>query len=340
MSNEIEVLVFDNAGIDPVQIEPDILSVEWLLNKTGRAQCYMSYSDDKCTPDNLAFGNRILFRFENGLPPLGGVIDIPRTRMSTGVTFNVYGGSRILEWRHTPSTRAFSSTVPGTIFQTLIEEETAQWDSGFVIGSIYTDGTARNETYHYDNVLEIIQQLAKDSGEDFEIVPVYQSGRLTFLANWQESLGSDISDNVLLVEDRNISPPKLDEQGTIANRVILIGSADGTLAWKERPFSIDTDITSRNAYGYREYAKVALGIRDQTTLDANVGVLATEMNTPREHYTVEALDKDPAGFGEYGVGDTVTLQAFLIDPDWAIDTTVRIMGRKWTLGNVCRLEVK
>ena len=38
-------------------------------------------------------------------------------------------------------------------------------------------------------------------------------------------------------------------------------------------------------------------------------------------------------------GDTVQVQGFLKDPQWAIDQSMRILGREWRPDNVCSLEL-
>lgn len=340
MSSAVQTLLFSRSGTNPVEISPQIESVTWRLNQTGQAKLYLSYTDPLCTPDNLRLGKRVLMRFENGLPPFGGVIDIPRQRRANGVAFTVYTGDRILSWRRTAKTRAFTSTAPGTIYQTLIEDENAKSGTGIAIGSIYTGGTARSETYHLHNVLDVILQLQRLSGEEFEIVPVYQKGQLTFLANWKQRIGSDISDEILLVEDRNLEPPTLDEQGPIASRVLCAGGAAGENGWDDRLVGEDTSTTSRNEYGYREYAEVLTGVFDQTTLDASATSLLDELDAPRERFSIAALNREPAVFGDYNVGDTVTLQAFLQHPLWTVDRALRILGRGWTPADTCRLEFK
>lgn len=340
MSSAVETQLFSRSGTNPVEIRPQIESVTWRLNQTGQARLYLPYTDPLCTPDNLRLGKRLLMKFENGLPSFGGVIDVPRRRRANGIAITVYTGDRILSWRRTAKTRAFAGTAPGTIFQTLIEDENAEHATGIEIGSIYTGGTPRTEIYHFHNVLDVVLQLQRLSGEEFEIVPLYQKGQLTFLANWKECIGSDISDEILLVEDRNIEPPELDEQGPIASRVLCAGGAAGDNGWDDRLVGEDTSTTSRNEYGYREHAEVITGVFDQTTLDASATSVLDELDAPRERFSIAALNRDPAGFGEYNVGDTVTLQAFLQHPLWTVDKALRIVGREWTPTDTCRLEFK
>jgi hypothetical protein len=340
VSNAAEVLIFNRSGSSPLEVRPQIEAVAWRLNRTGQTRMYLPYSDPECTPDNLALGNRVLIQFENGLRAFGGVIDVPRRRTSTGVNFTVYTGDRILGWRRTQKTAAYTSVAPGVIFRSLINSANLAWDTGIALGSVYAGGTARSETYHLAGVLDALWELARLSGEEFRVVPVFESGRLTFEASWDARIGEDLSETVLLAENLNIEPPQLDEQGPIASVVKCAGGGAGGTTWGDRLVGEDSSVASRNAYGYREYAEVLTGIFDQATLDASATSLLDEYNDPRPRYTLVALDRAPAGFELYDVGDDVRVQAFLRSALWAVDESVRLVGREWAPDNRCRLEVR
>ena len=124
----------------------------------------------------------------------------------------------------------------------------------------------------------------------------------------------------------------------IANRIILVGA--GQTWGDERLVSIITDATSEASYGYREWASVQSGVTEETTLDANADEVLSEYKNPRLKFSLDVLGLDPADFSDYGVGDIVTLQAFLLKTAWAYEGTVRVMARQWNPDNVCRLEVE
>lgn len=335
----VQALIFDRTGRNPIEIDPKWDHVSWRLNKIGEARFFLSYSDPKCTPDNLRFGNRVLIRFDNGLPPFGGVIDVPRQQNPDGVSVNVYEAGRILAWRRTAKTVAFSSAAPGTIFQTLIDQANAIWPTGIVPGALYTGGTPRTETYHLDEILQQVLQLQRLTGHDWETVPVYQGGRLTFTANWSAALGADKTSTVLLAEGLNLESVTIDEQGPIANRVLCPGGGAGGTTWDDRLIGTAQDLGSQNLYDLREYAEIQSGTFDQVTLDASAGGILASMSSPRKRFSAQATDRQPAPFSTYALGDRVILQAFLNHPTWAFDGAVHILGMEWTAADLCRLEL-
>lgn len=336
MSNAVRCSVFDRNGRLLAEIEPELQHAYWRLNNVGRAKFGLPYTDPKCTQDNLRPGNRLLLQFENGLPDWGGVIDLPRRRTSTGVVVTAYTGEWLLGWRYTKKGRYFSDQVPGYIFSTLISEENQEYPTGIIPYGYYGGGTERTVEYHYHQLLKRCQDLAKLSGNDFLVQPRYTDGQLLFRAFWYERRGADLSDKVTLIEDVN-ADIEMDEQGSIVNRVILVGA--GSTWGSDRIDSIAEDANSRAEYGYREWAEVQGGVTEPSTLDANAAELLDEMSYPRDRYSVYALNQAPALFSAYDVGDIVGLQAFLSSSEFYSETDVRLIAREWTPYNVCRLEV-
>ena len=338
-ANDLQVLVFDKAGYHPVDIAPQIDYVAWRLNQIGVAKFTLPYEDSKCTPDILKSGNRVLIRFLQGLPPFGGVIDYPLRRTATGIQATVYSGPHLLTWRYTSISLVISGLSPGAIFRTVIENANGIASTGITVGSVYSGGDLRTETYHYENLWTLIQNLQGRSGEDFQIAPIYEGGRLTFLASWHQVKGDDLSTNVLLVEDRNLESLTLDEQGPIANSVIAAGSGAGGTTWEDRILGTAQDTDSISAYGRREWVEVMTGLADQTTLTTSAAAILAQLKDPRPHVSAVALNTDPADFSRYKVGDTVQVEGFLKHSLWAIDQPLRIYGREWRPDNRCSLEL-
>jgi hypothetical protein len=338
-ANDLQVLVFDKAGFHPVDIAPQINHIAWRLNRIGVCKFSLPYEDPKCTPDILKSGNRVLVRFLQGLPPFGGVIDYPFQRTATGVQVTVYSAEHILTWRETSLSFVIDALSPGVVFRTVIENANSVAPTGITVGSVYTSGNLRTETYHYANLWTLTQSLQAQSGEDFHIAPIYEGGRLTFRATWHSSLGDDLSASVLLVEDRNLESLTLDEQGPIANYVIAAGSGAGGTTWEDRVLGTAQDTDSISEYGRRDQIEVLTGIADQTTLDTSAAVTLAQLKDPRPHVSAVALDKGPADFSRYKVGDTVQVNGFLKHSLWAIDQPLRILGREWRPDNRCSLEL-
>jgi len=333
-----QVLVFNRFHRLLAEIEPWVEMASWRLNDVGMSRIWLSTLDPKCRPDVLNPGNRLLLRFDDGLPDWGGVMDLPLRIRAGHVGITAYTAERVLDWRVTAKGRYFDTQSPGYIFQTLLEEESAEYPLRMSIGDVYTGGTDRTLEYHYHDLLRRVQDLCRLTGEDFAVVPSYSDGILTFTANWYEQRGDDLRDSVWLEEGRNVTgEPQLDRQGPLHNRILLAG--EGTTWGDDRITSVTLDQESVNEYDYREYAEKQ-DVVNQSTLDANSEALLDEFRQPHNAITLPGvMSVPPADFGDYGVGDIVTVSAFLASPHWYYEQAARVIAREWQPDNTCRVEV-
>jgi hypothetical protein len=339
MSGLVRTLILDRTGTPLAEVKPAWEYLAWRLSNTAQGAFWMRMDDPLCTQAMLRMGNRVYVEFDNGLPAWGGVIDVPRKRQAGLVRVSCYTGERLLDWRRTAKSRTFGQQPAGYIFRTLIEEENWETATGVTVAQVYTGGVGRSTEYHYHDLLARIIDLCRLSGYDFAVLPALgDDNRLTFSAYWYQRRGADKTGSVWLLDGRNVKDPVLDEQGPVANRVILVG--DGTTWGEDRPVSIRENTTSRNLYGYREYAEVQTGVVNQETLDANADALLDRMSRPTNIVTLSALDQEPGKFSAYGIGDIVQAELFTDHPEWTYSGPVRIIAREWRPSNECRLEVE
>lgn len=334
-----QVLVFNKFHRALQEITPDVEMASWRLNNVGMAKIWLPWSDANCTPDILKPGNRLLLRFDDGLPAWGGVMDVPLMIRNGRTGITAYTAERVLDWRVTAKGRYFDTQDPGYIFETLLSEESAEFPLRISIGDIYSGGTDRTLEYHYHDLLRRVQDLCRLTGMDFAVVPSYSGGVLTFTANWYERRGEDLSHRVWLVEDRNVTgEPRIDRQGPLHNRILLAG--EGTTWGDSRITSVEQDSDSINEYDYREYAEVQSGVVNQATLDANAEELLAAYKAPHNAISLPGVvDLAPGAFGEYDVGDIVTVSAFLASQHWYFEQAARVIAREWRPDNTCRVEV-
>jgi hypothetical protein len=267
------------------------------------------------------------------------VIDTPRQRHFDGVEVHAYSAEKLFDWRHTEKSRYFSRMPPGYIFQTLIDEENRKFNTGAVVGDIYTGGALRTIEYHYHDLLKRFQDLARLTGNDFAVTSEYLDGELTIKASWHESRGNNVSKKVKLIEGKNCSAITMSEQGQIANQIRLAGSGDN---WgPSRKTSVTSDDDSLNRYGYREYAETQ-NTDSQETLDANATELLALKKNPQIIYTVDAaINLKPGLFSSYDIGDTITIEGNFNAGAWQpINETVRVIARQYSGDDKVRLEVK
>lgn len=336
----VQFTVFDRTGKPLADIEPMVQSATWILNDEGQLPFFMPFTDDETTRENLQFGNRFLAQFDNGLKPWGGVLDTPRSTTSTGVNVTAYSAEHILKWRRTIKQQIFDQLPPGVIYQTLIATANALFPTRIEIGSIYAFGSQRSYEFHYDRLYDQIVNLARDSGEDFDITPVLAGGQLSFEANWHVAKGFDRTNDVILREGDNAGGFTFNEAGEIANRIYIVGSGS---TWEGiRLVGEANDGASQDQFDFREFARTQHEVTNlAATLQANADVTVTELANPRVRLTLTTIDKNPGLFADYDIGDTVQVVGALKGgDDWAIVGNYRLRSRQWSPNNtvVCALE--
>jgi len=335
LANSVQLLIFDRAGWKIAEMEADLQSVSWRLGQTGRVKFGVDYGNPAATIENLRPGNRVMVQFANGLPDWGGVLDVPRSRVSTGLGLTAYEADWQLGWRVTGVDEQFATTSPGGIVSTLLGNANGVAATGVAMGDTYTGG-AQGREYHYDGLLSAVRGLA--AGYDYAVVPKHQAGRLSFLLHWYQRRGRDLRGSVLLAEGHNVGTVTLDEQGPLYNRVIAVG---GGTTWAERPIEQANDLDSQYFYGLREYVIMQSSITDEATLQELAQAALDEGKHPRVRGTLNGVvNRNPSPFADYDIGDIVTLQAFLARGAWAFDEPVRVLAREWSPEGVCTVEVE
>ena len=322
-----------------VELTPDIQSISWRLNKVGKCSFSMAITDPKVVESNLRYGNKILIEFDNGLPNWGGVIEPPRGWDKGIIKITAFSGEQLFRYRTTDKGRYFSNASVGTIYQALINEANAIENMGIVLGKVWTGGNVHNPDYHYKDLLDIFQKslTTRMSTADFGVTVEQSGGYIVFTAHLYESRGSDKT-KFALIQDKNISTIKLKEQGPIINSWDIAG--EGTDWGDDRLTANSRDITSIGIYGLREDSKVYSDVSLQGTIDDHANNLLAATTNPYNIFSLSALDKEPAKFADYDLGDTISLTA----PDYEFggtDTTVRILSRSFVPDTgICDLVVQ
>ncbi len=337
--SEIRITVGNPKGYTIAELTPQIERVSWRVNKVGKATFSMAISDSKVTSTNLNYGNRVYIDFDNGLPAWGGIIDVPRTWKNGLVICTAFSGMQLFKYRITGKTRIFDSFPAGVIYQSLVQEANDAEDMGIQIGSIWQGGGGKSQEYHYQNLLSIFQEhlTRKVSTGDFDVVPTLESGRIIFTANFHDNQGK-VNTNVVLAEGENLADIQLTEQGPIVNDWLMAGAGQD---WSDdRLTAQEIDDTSRADRGLRQDSRVVNDITTQGDLDAHAANYLSESKDPYNIFRLEAKNVDPAGFGAYALGDTVSLVA----PSYGFggtNTTVRILTREFDpIKDTCNLAVR
>lgn len=333
------LIVGNKSGTLLDELTADIEFVNWRLNNIGKLRFNIARTDSKATANNLAFGNRVMVQFDNGLPDWGGVIDPPRKWRDDILTVDAYTAGHIFAYRTTDKARYFSGDPVGTIFQALINDANGIEDTGVDVGAVYTGGDGHSPDYHFKNLLAIFQEslTGRLSNYDFDFVPFISGGKIQFLANLYESKGSSKT-GLVLAEGSNIANIELLEQGPIVNAWHAAG--EGTEWGDARLTSYAYDQNNINLYGLREGSNVYSDVKEQATLDAHAATSLANSKDPTNIWSFDALDVEPAGFEDYDVGDVINLLA----PSFGFggtETMVRILAREFVPDDgTCSLVVE
>lgn len=324
----IEVQVFNRLNRAIGEIRPGLREVTWRLNDYGRVVLQLPANDSKATAEYLQFGNRLLVQFDNGLPPFGGVIDIPRTWQNGLVEITAYSGEYLLGFRITGRGRYFDEASVGNIARALLEDANGVRPTGLDVGEFWDGGNRHWPEFHYKNLYTIFNQslFGKLSSADYAVLPTLQNGELVFTLNVYERRGSD-KPGIGLHEGFNVVPSsKLVEQGPIYNSTTTVGDGEG---WGEdRPVATAVDQDSISIYGLREYSYISMGTINSVTLQDQADTELAANKAPHNLYTVSATNKPPGTFAQYDVGDSVSLEM----PTYGFGGTrglVRILGRTY-----------
>jgi len=320
--------------------DAEFKSALWRLGQTGVAKYTFAPKGARVVRSNLRPGNRALIQFDDGLPDWGGVMDWPINLASDrdiDVTF--CEGDRLLDWRASGQNESYSSTAVGEIVAALVETANASYPTGISMGDVYDEGTVQTREYHYRLLLEAMRQLRSESGHDYAVVPVLAGGKLLFDLNWYERRGTDRRDELALIEGANVGTVSISEQGPVYNRVIVVGKGDD---WSDsRPVKFAESAESISLYGLREAPKLYLDISDETTLQAIADALLAATAQPCARATLMGvLNKEPAPFSTYHVGDILTLRALQTYGEFSYDVPARILSRSRLADGTCTLEVE
>lgn len=325
------VLIANKSQVVIDEIEPRIDRVAWRLNAGSQVVFSLDADNPKATSTNLQYGNRIIILFENGLPPWGGVIDVPQTWRADGtIEVTAYSPDHILSWRHTEQERLFDGNPAGAIFQGLIEDANTEQDMGIVLGTIFQGGDDLQTEHHYTDLSEIItQQLLGDEYTPYEYeiaTSLSDDNRIIFTANFFEERGKDVSSDVRFEAGETLHVDEFTYQGPIVNQWVIVGK--GSLWDETRPVAVRENTDSQARYDLRQESAIISEALEVATCET---IATTKLAASREPWVKivgTVFDVAPASFSAWDVGDIVNA----ILPEFGFngtDINVRVFTREY-----------
>lgn len=331
-------LVGDQHGRVMGELAGELLGVAWKLNDYGQARLVIPRTGATATERLLRPGNRVLIQFGNGLPDWGGMMDLPRKWKDGRIEVTAYSGERILVDRVTDRGRYFNNATAGQIFRALLSEAAPV---GVDVGDVWMGGDLHGPDYHYRNLYDIFTKSLSSRIEaaDWNVSARLTRGQIAFRANYYEKRGVDHGRRIALVEGINLAEGDLNEQGTLVNEWLLAGAGTGWSA-DNRIFARARDEVSIAKYGLRQKGEVRVDVSVQETLDRSAAVSLAESREPRAIVDPVTLDRPPARWKEYDVGDTVRVELYSAGWDGYV-SSVRIKAREFLPGRgVCSLVIE
>lgn len=335
---DVLLLVGDKSGRLMGELRGELVGAAWKLNAYGQARITMAREDATARRELLAFGNRLLIQFGNGLPDWGGVIDTPRKGADGRIEVVGYSGEYLLTWRMTDRGRYFNRKTAGEIFRSLLTEAEPV---GVEVGTVWLGGEPHSPDYHYRELYDIFTKSVTGRLEeaDWNVSAALLNGSIRFRANLFERRGTDHGKRLALIDGANAAVARVDEQGAIVNAWRMAGAGTG---WGEsnRIYATAEDEESQGNYGLRQKGEVRVDVVEQGTLDANAANELERTKRPRAVASVTAWDAAPGRFREYDVGDTVWLESYGTGFD-GYAAAVRVKAREFLAERgVCSLVIE
>jgi len=336
----MRVLVGDRFGRLLEEITPNIDSIVWALNQIGKTRLTSSRQSKEFNETLLGIGNRIYIEFDNGLPPWGGVLGLPRAWSSTGVEIACYTIEYLLQARVTDKNASFYERPAGVIFELVLEREENQDPMGITMGSIWGGGSPHWPVYHHTNIWDVLDySIRRMERCDFTFTPYLEDDHIKFRADFFQIAGSDKTATVAFMEGRNAGEVlKLEEQGVLLNAHYAI--SEGSVWDEDRLVIVGKDLESIAKYGLRESGKVYAGTSMQSTLEMHARNVIRIYSEPRRYFRFPVTNSEPGKFDSYALGDTVrcALPSFGFD---GYEEDVRILVREYNpVTGYCELVVE
>lgn len=219
----------------------------WGINSIGECRFTLPINNSKNNEINFQFGNHLVVMNDNGLPPWSGRLETPRawgnkTNKHMAVSHESFFRDRVGSY-----SLPFGLLKPaGVIFEQLIQIANEDEDTLIRAGDIFSGGRLCGTIVSPIVTLsDNIEKIIKQSGHEYEIVPVVANNRLALYGNWYARQGTDtgasLNDSNCRIEENSLS-----ENGPIYNKLIGVGKEQ-----QVRNHHVATDPQSVDRYGLR-----------------------------------------------------------------------------------------
>lgn len=299
-------LIGDINGRVLAEINPQVHRVSWRWNATGSVAFTLARTDPKLRREYFTEGNRVLLRFDNGLPDWGGVLTGARDWTYSSVGFEAFSAEWALAQRRTPRARYFTDAQTGAILTALLQEADVFYPTNWRLGAIWSGGQAHSPEYHYKSLYDVVAEslVGNLSAGAFDVTSRLENGHIVFYVNLYERKGGN-KPNIALVEGQNVSAVRYREIDETVNVWHMAGEGEGWSA-DSRVYTTAINQESVARHGMREGFELRSGVVQQSTLDETAEKRLEETAWPTRVLGLSVTNGPPGRFKDYGIGDAVT----------------------------------
>ena len=336
----MKVIIGDKFGKVLGEINPYIDTMSSILNGIGRTKLTISKNSSDFRSDLLQIGNTLYVEMSNGLPPWGGILDLPYVWSDASVSIDCYEITQRFKTRVTDKRASFYGMQAGTIFRLLLTREEDQSPMGLVMGSIWEGGDPHYPVFHHTSIWDALDYTLRQMERcDFTFVPFLEDGYIKFKANFYQIAGEDKTSEAAFAEGRNIGfITNVEERGEIINAHYAIG--DGTDWSEDRLVIVTEDLKSIAMYGRRETSVIYSGTSMSSTLTMQGRNVIRLNSQPRVIFRAAVTNNEPGSFSSYDLGDTLACQL----PSYGFNgfyDSVRVIAREFNPNNgQCELALE
>lgn len=308
VSAHVQVLVARPNGQVLGELRTRVGAVSWKHRGVGEVGLQLARTDAYFSEEMLRFGNRVLVQFSNGLPNWGGVIASPRPWDVGGVGVSVVQAKWLLGRRKTGWARVFSGATAGLVFESLMREAGVRHPLGVLVGTSPLGGAGYDLEFNSERLADVFDDLVELLDvDDWDVTGRLANGSIEFTANLYQQRGEE-KGNVALSNGRrgNVGAVRFKEEAQIVNAWSLAGGGQG---WGEgdRAYAFVVDGESVGRFGFSEDSLVVESATSVTSLEQIGRKLLGRTAWPHALVALEAADRSPGAFGEYDVGDVVSV---------------------------------
>lgn len=306
------VYVGNRSGLVIGELSGALESVTWAVDGYGTAAMILP-TDAPDYQHLLAYGNRVFIDFSNGLPPWGGVIDVPRETTLGQTRVQMYEATYLLGWDWTePLSYTAERQLPvGAVLADLVGRSSLDIEVGPL-----DDDTGEAAAVEFDNE-SLLAAAEKLRGLDARLhyrvrARPIRGQRIQFAL---EVFCGALSDDVgpaLFIQGQNMVQWEVLEQGPIWNEVTVSSQSAAAADDSGRFLCTVVDADSALRYGVRRRPPQALPDVDEdatpgrTEAQARAILAATHMPRMRAHGTL--LNQEPGLYRSFGIGSRVAVE--------------------------------